>query len=101
MERFVPAIQERLRKEGFPKFQAVANIPVVQTAGILNTQPSALWEFTDVNDQQSIVLGTQGISFTVAKYSRFQDFLAGLQMALLAIHEIVSPSVQHVLVCGM
>jgi uncharacterized protein (TIGR04255 family) len=90
MDKFIPAIQESLRGEGFPKFQAVQSatfqFPAIPAA-VQN--PTAYWEFMDRDETKSIVLGTESVAFSVTEYSVFPDFQIGLQTALLTIHETV------------
>jgi uncharacterized protein (TIGR04255 family) len=95
MDKFIPAIQERLRGEGFPKFQAIQSttiqIPAMPTA-IQN--PTTYWEFMDRDETKSIVVGTESVAFTVTEYSTFENFRSGLQIALLVIHEAVKLPLQ-------
>jgi len=90
MDKFIPAIQERLRNEGFPKFQAMQS-STIQMPGVpaLSQNPTVHWEFMDREDKKGIVLGTEGMSFTVSDYSTFEDFRVGLQIGLLTVQEIV------------
>lgn len=90
MDRFIPTIQERLRSEGFPKFQMLQNI-TIQIPGIpaVGQNPTVYWEFMDREDKKSIAIGTEGIAFTVTDYSTFEDFRVGLQIAILTVQEAV------------
>jgi uncharacterized protein (TIGR04255 family) len=87
MDKFIPAIQERLRSEGFPKFQAMQST-TIQIPGVTQV-PTVNWEFMDREDKKSIVIGTESMAFAISDYSTFEDFRVGLQVALLTVQETV------------
>jgi uncharacterized protein (TIGR04255 family) len=91
MDKFIPEIQERLRSQGFPKFQAATEATSIQIPGMpaLSQNPTVHWEFMDPEGRKSIVVGTESVAFTVTDYSTFEDFRVGLQIALLTVHEAV------------
>ena len=91
MDKFIPAIQERLRGQGFPKFQAAMQATSIQVAAMstVSQTPTVHWEFMDPEDKKSIVLGTESVAFTVTDYSTFEEFREGLQIALLTVQETV------------
>lgn len=95
MDKYIPEIQELLRSQGFPKFQAVTQA-TIQVPGIptFSQSQAVNSEFMDSEGKRSIVLGTESLSLTVTDYSTFEDFRIGLQIALLTLHEAVKVSLR-------
>jgi uncharacterized protein (TIGR04255 family) len=100
LEAYIPQIQERLRKEGFPDAQkgyvatinlmpssalsvegAPAQIPIAQTPRITfgNRQRTACF-----------VLDQGAISFQTAEYDVFETFLSDFMKGLEAVHQAVT-----------
>jgi uncharacterized protein (TIGR04255 family) len=92
IEAFIPKIQEELRNHGFPQFKKITQGALIPAPGAPNLMQNPLffWEFTSKNERRNIVIGTESIAFTVTDYSTFEDFQAGIAMALSTIHEIVT-----------
>ena len=98
LEGYVPAIQEKLRRNGFPDFQRRVSQQLV-----FSTQPNAdstqvapnfasqtSYVFADIERQQIITLGTGSLSFQTSGYENFQTFSQAFLEILGFIHEIIS-----------
>ena len=90
IERYVPEIQETLRKSGFPGytnvqvpeiiFDAVGSRPVIT--------PLSRYEFQDKEARTAIVLTPKSIAVHTNQYSTFDSFHTVIALALGAVHQI-------------
>lgn len=75
MVDYVPKLQESLRLEGFPLF----NQEQTQTAKFLFAGPevstSTRWQFLAKDGVQGVVLANNFLTFEVAEYSNFEEFV--------------------------
>lgn len=88
IERYVPEIQEQLRKSGFPGytnaqvpeiiFEALGARPVVTSL--------SRYEFLHKSERTGIVLTPKSIAVHTNLYTTFEDFHAIIRMALKTIH---------------
>src|ERR1035438_5187761 len=84
IERYVPEIQEKLRKSGFPGytnaqvpeivFEAVGTRPVIT--------PLSRYEFLNKEERTAIVLTPKSIAVHTNQYTTFDDFHTIIALAL-------------------
>lgn len=92
IERYVPEIQEKLRKSGFPGYRN-AQVPelVFEAPGARPViSPLSRYEFQDKEERTAIVLTPKSIGIHTNKYATFDDFHAIIAMALETIHTAAS-----------
>ncbi|HEY6847213.1 MAG TPA: TIGR04255 family protein [Terracidiphilus sp.] len=88
IERYVPEIQERLRKSGFPGYTNV-QVPeiIFETFGARPVvTPLSRYEFQNKLERTGIVLTPKSIAVHTNQYTTFDDFHAIIAMALETIH---------------
>jgi len=87
----IPAVQGRLRKEGYPQFSR-RNIEVKTTFGDQSktVETASNWEFMDLENHWSIIVGNRSISLQTTYYTNFDDFLERFAKALDTIHDVIS-----------
>jgi uncharacterized protein (TIGR04255 family) len=88
IERYVPEIQEKLRRSGFPGF-ANAQVPefVFETPGARPViTPLSRFEFLDREGRTAIVLTSKSIAVHTNRYTTFDGFHAIIAMALETVH---------------
>jgi uncharacterized protein (TIGR04255 family) len=96
MANFVPEIQERFRKAGFPEMREgkvhgqfiVEGKPVAEHSGIQ-------WEFVNKTNTTVIQLNLDAITVLTTEYTRFEDLEETFKLAVEVLHEIVAPSQVH------
>jgi len=92
IERYVPEIQEKLRKSGFPSY-STAQVPefVFETPGARPViSPLSRFEFLDKEARTAIVLTPKSVGVHTNQYATFDDFHAIIAMALETIHSAAS-----------
>jgi uncharacterized protein (TIGR04255 family) len=88
IERYVPEIQEKLRRNGFPGFTS-AQVPefIFETPGARPVvTPLARFEFQDREARTGIVLTPKSIAVHTNQYTTFDGFHTILAMALETVH---------------
>jgi uncharacterized protein (TIGR04255 family) len=96
MENYVPAIQERFRKAGFPEMREgqIHNQFVVDGKTVAENRGTQ-WEFINKANTTSIQLNIDAITVHTTQYSRFEDLEETIKLAVTTLHEIVAPSQVH------
>jgi uncharacterized protein (TIGR04255 family) len=89
IETFVPAIQEKLRHLGYPRFtrgklQEIRLAPEGPAFGSADR-----FEFQDRQGQAGIVLAPDFISFHTSTYDTFEVFQSAMRTALDIVHSVV------------
>ncbi len=90
MQRYIPEIQERLRRSGFPGF-ANTQVPefVFETAGAKPLiTPLARFEFQTRDERTGIVLTPKSIAVHTNQYVTFDEFHSIIALALETIHSV-------------
>lgn len=96
LEGYIPAIQEKLRRSGFPDFQQrVSQQLILSTA--LNTEnmppPSTVnhtsYVFADIKREQIIILSAKALSFQTSSYEHFPAFLQTFLEVLDVVHQAI------------
>jgi uncharacterized protein (TIGR04255 family) len=89
MAEHLSAIQERLRKLGYPLFTQV------DTYNIVLTPPSpprveqvALWNFAAADRKTGIILSSNFVAFQTTKYTTYEETLPKITEALHAVHDV-------------
>ena len=87
LDSYVPAIQERLRKAGFPDFQQLQVASLV-ISGQQFAKPSVATRFLFLNAEKTsgFSLDQGGLAFQTADYDTFEPFLATLLQGLEIVH---------------
>jgi uncharacterized protein (TIGR04255 family) len=94
MESYVPAIQDGLRRKGFPRFreELVEEVSwVTRTVGsesAVDTRKQKQWEFTDAKNTWSIRLTPDAVTLATSEYDTYEKpFEENLALALDIIHQ--------------
>lgn len=89
MEAKIPAIQDSLRKNGFPRL-SVREIEITkrEASGKTEVETRKQWEFIDKEKRASVLIDTEFIVFQVTQYKLFEDYLSALKeiLDLFAYH---------------
>lgn len=90
LERYIPEIQESLRRSGFPKF-IKSKIHEIKFQS--ETEPTAStfdrFEFQSRNGRTGVVLTTNAVALHTSDYQHFDEFLATFEKALLPINSVL------------
>lgn len=89
MGSYVPAIQERLRKAGFPGF-AQHDGQTVQFGREVQVVADTRWVFTDRDRTTGVVLHPNFMVIEQTKYNSFEEFITRMQ----EVTEVVSSAVE-------
>ncbi len=94
MGKYVPAIQDVLRRKGFPRFreELVEEVGwVVRTADgnpVIDSTTQKRWEFTNTGNTWSIRLAPDSVTLATTEYVTYENpFEEHLSIALDAIHD--------------
>jgi uncharacterized protein (TIGR04255 family) len=93
MEHYIPAIQETLRRGGFPGFMP-ATTQQIQFIGDSGPtmQTSTRWLFTSIDGSDVVTLSTESLSFHTRNYDDFETFMQSLQRVIDAVAVSAEPS---------
>ncbi|CAM5396882.1 TIGR04255 family protein [Leifsonia shinshuensis] len=93
IQEFIPTIQDRLRRTGFPGFSS-STVHQFQIGP--NGQPSLQavprWVFTSKDNSQILSLTAEGISLQTTAYDDFEAFLLLIKDALEVVSGVIEPS---------
>ena len=99
LESYVPAIQESMRKAGYPGFKRSLRVAfnlnqaLVKSEGApseqLPTERVEIFEFTNIGDTSGFVMTANALSFQTTDYHHFEAFSAELKKGL----EVLSSAV--------
>ena len=96
MVEYIPAIQDRFRKAGFPEFREVEVHGHLLVGGqTVMQQLAPQWEFLDKANTTSILLNLDAITVQTTDYKRFEDLEGTLHLAFAIIHEVVGLAQVH------
>ncbi len=94
LEAFVPAIQEKMRLEGFPDFQRQITqqlvLPFGNPEGVapsMTAQSRSI--FGDMSGQQNFSLDSSSISFQTTEYGSFEDFSMLFLKGVQIVHDAI------------
>lgn len=95
LQEFLPAIQEQMRKAGFPDFGNQTSI-VLQLSGDANTLPTPIprerFTFGSVDRRHAFVLDQQTLTLQSTRYGHFEAFSKRFIQGLAVVHEAVQLS---------
>ena len=87
---YIPKLQDQLRRNGFPVDVSGEMLELsLDAEGTATQRRRTHWEFRDLEQQRSIVVGENAISVQSTAYSGFEDFLEMLALAIDAADAIV------------
>lgn len=93
LDTYLPAIQDELRKAGFPDFQQNSIMTInVNLDGKSGQQGGAMavpmtqWAFRDSNQRSGFILDHASMSFQTTQYDTFEPFLSKLIQGLKIVH---------------
>jgi uncharacterized protein (TIGR04255 family) len=94
MSDYVAAIQERLRRSGFPDFRPENQLEILfrQVEGLqpsIQQQQQMRWSFMNAQRTEGYLLSTNVLVFHTTAYDTFEDFLQKTISGLRLIHEIL------------
>jgi uncharacterized protein (TIGR04255 family) len=99
LEGYVPAIQEKLRRSGFPDFQRRVSQQLILSTPLNaeNTSPPGTashtsYVFADMKREQIITLNSNALSFQTAVYEHFPAFLQTFLDVLEVVHQAIDIS---------
>ena len=91
LDRYIPEIQENLRRSGFPKF-IKGKIHEIKFQA--DTEPTSTafdrFEFQSRNGRTGVVLTTNAVALHTNDYQHFDEFLATFEKALHPINAVLS-----------
>ena len=93
MEDKIPAIQEALRKQGFPRFQT----RTIEETKMLGNAPVEIqkrkqWEFIDRETTTSVLVDQESIVLQTTRYPSFEFYLERLAVALRVVNDAAEPA---------
>ncbi|WP_312180834.1 TIGR04255 family protein [Arthrobacter sp.] len=94
MASFVPAIQDELRRQGYPGFTASAiqqfQFSMAGSEPVIQSTPR--WVFTSKDNDEIVSLTYEAISMQTTSYDDFEAFLEGVRKVVAVIESIAAPS---------
>ncbi len=100
MAKYVPEIQDRLRRQGFPRFlqgkiqqfriNAIAAGPNSPQPPNLDIVDLERWEFQNPQKSVGFVLVKDSIALHMSRYTSFEQFCASFEQGLNVVHEVAS-----------
>ena len=90
MGKYIPAMQERLRKQDFPVDVSREVVELdVQAEGLTRERRRAHWEFRSLQEDWSIIIGNSSAVVQTTSYRGFEEFLDILKLAMTAMDDVV------------
>ena len=91
MKDYVPDLQEVIRKEGFPKFQA-QQVQQMILGPQVQIEQSFRWVFSSPDSHEAVVLTNDFLVYETSQYDVFETFTAKLKKFLALIERTVGVS---------
>lgn len=94
MESKIPAMQESLRKSGFPRLN-VRDIEAIQhfPDGKYQIERNRQWEFINAGRTASVLVDQNFLIYQVTQYQLFEDFVETMRNALQVLEEFAEPGI--------
>ena len=90
MASYIPALQDRLRRDGFPVDVSKEVVAVsLQAQGPATEQRRAHWEFQSLEEDRSIIVGDSAVVVQTTAYDCFETFLTTVSFAMSAVDAAV------------
>lgn len=94
MAQHVPAVQEGLRKAGFPLLQrSIVKSFTVGPGGMPTLEDRELWHFKNIEQTRAITLTRDSVSFQTTDYKTYDAIAPLFDHALEQIHKVVEINV--------
>ena len=91
LEKFIPEIQEQLRKKEFPKFlKAQTHEFMLQAGAPPKFNISDRWEFQSKDSSLGIVLTTSSVAVQTNRYTNYERFEETIATALIVINRVLN-----------
>lgn len=94
IEKYIPELQEKLRKNGFPKTR-IAKTQELEFGPQVNVRETTRWIFTDKDDVLAISISTDSIFLESARYEKFELFSEQLAAGLKMFSEATQASLSE------
>lgn len=97
INNYIPQIQEKLRKNGYPIFNPTEQAVIMTQFGgagpeMQQVQQDQIWEFKDKEGENGISLTSRSVAIYTTKYIDFQEFLKRINLVMETIHETMNPA---------
>jgi uncharacterized protein (TIGR04255 family) len=92
IDKYVPSFQERLRVEGFPRFQQEQVRSIELALGNVTQREMTRWHFRDRNASSAVTLTTEFLALQTNRYESFDKFLKMTRLATDAFVRDARPS---------
>lgn len=91
MEKYLPEIQDRLRKRGFPEIRQAshAHLRLNVDAKKVQSRETTRWCFSDKLRTQAYILTTESLAYHTTNYEDFQQFSQQVLNGLEDVHNVV------------
>jgi uncharacterized protein (TIGR04255 family) len=91
MRTYIPDIQERLRKNGYPRFQEAQMQQILLGSGSAPTvNLQSKWIFGDRDLKTTVVIAADSVTLETAEYDTFDVFADRMRRVLEVVGEIVA-----------
>ncbi|MCP4446946.1 MAG: TIGR04255 family protein [Myxococcales bacterium] len=91
MNNFIPAIQERLRRQGYPRFKA-HNIQEFVMTGPPEVRTSHQWVFSNKDQTKTVIVAPDFVVLETSKYTVFDEFIQDYEKVLEIVGEVTDAS---------
>ena len=88
MQEYVPGIQERLRRDGFPHFRENV-VQEVRFGPEIKTSARQRWVFSNKAQTETVVLASDFVALECSRYDVFEDFIGRLERLLETVRNEV------------
>jgi uncharacterized protein (TIGR04255 family) len=96
MGNYVPEIQDRLRKVGFPEMRESQIHDQISVEGkTVAESRAAQWEFVNKANSTLIQVNLDAVTVQTTEYTSFEELEKTFKLAVEILHEVVSPSQAH------
>lgn len=96
MASYIPAIQDRLRKSGFPEYkEQTIEEELISGGQRVTQQVMRQWEFADRSNTTSVLVRADSITIQTTAYTSFENFEGTLRLAFQTVHEEVGLGQVH------
>lgn len=92
IDKYVPAFQERLRAEGFPRFQQEQVRSIELALGNVTQREMTRWHFRNRDASSAVMLTTEFMAIQTNRYESFERFLQMTRLATDAFVQEARPS---------
>ncbi len=90
MANYLPKIQDRLRREGFPvDLSGEVQEMTLQPEGAAEVRRRAHWEFRTMEEDWSIILSEDAVVLQTTIYTDFDELLGYLALAMGTVNDVV------------